>query len=102
MKLETAAVWPNEATVIKIRVNVPISFFMMIAVMGLQEGKFGKQMQNNYKTAYKLPLAACSRSIASNKALKFPLPKLLAPLRWIISKNKVGRSWIGFEKSCNR
>ena len=30
---------------------------------------------------YKLPLAACSRSIASNKALKLPLPKLWAPLR---------------------
>ena len=34
---------------------------------------------------YKFPLAACSRSIASNSALKFPFPKLLAPLRWMIS-----------------
>lgn len=28
---------------------------------------------------HKLPLSACSLSIASNKALKFPLPKLFAP-----------------------
>jgi hypothetical protein len=30
---------------------------------------------------YKFPLDSCSRSMASNRALKFPLPKLLAPLR---------------------
>src|SRR4030095_9157492 len=30
---------------------------------------------------YKLPLAACSRSMASKSALKLPLPKLFAPLR---------------------
>jgi len=30
---------------------------------------------------YKFPLASCSRSNASNKALKLPLPKLFAPLR---------------------
>jgi hypothetical protein len=30
---------------------------------------------------YKLPLKACSRSMASNNALKFPFPKDLAPLR---------------------
>ena len=41
---------------------------------------------------YKLPLASCSLSIASNKALKLPLPKLFAPLRCMISKNIVGRS----------
>ena len=34
---------------------------------------------------YRLPREACSRSIASNRALKFPLPKLRLPLRWIIS-----------------
>src|SRR6266508_2922242 len=32
-------------------------------------------------TNYKFPLAACSRSMASNSALKLPLPKLFAPLR---------------------
>ena len=30
---------------------------------------------------YKFPLASCSLSNASKSALKFPLPKLLAPLR---------------------
>ena len=30
---------------------------------------------------YRFPRRACSRSIASNKALKFPLPKLRLPLR---------------------
>ena len=34
---------------------------------------------------YKLPRASCSRSIASNSALKLPLPKLFAPFRWMIS-----------------
>lgn len=34
-----------------------------------------------HDTAYKFPLAACSRSMASNNALKLPLPKLFAPLR---------------------
>ena len=33
----------------------------------------------------RLPRSACSRSIASNSALKFPAPKLFAPLRWMIS-----------------
>lgn len=30
---------------------------------------------------YKVPLLSCSRSMASNKAWKFPFPKLQAPLR---------------------
>jgi hypothetical protein len=34
---------------------------------------------------YKVPLLACSRSIDSNKALKLPAPKPLAPMRWMIS-----------------
>src|SRR4030095_16884458 len=50
---------------------------------------------------YKLPLAACSRSIASKSALKLPLPKLFAPLRWMISKNSVGRSSTRFVKNCH-
>lgn len=32
-------------------------------------------------TDYKLPLSSCSRSIASNRALKLPAPKDRAPLR---------------------
>ena len=34
---------------------------------------------------YKVPRSSCSRSIASNKALKFPLPKERAPSRCMIS-----------------
>ena len=41
---------------------------------------------------YSVPRISCSRSIAWKRALKFPLPKLLAPSRWMISKNSVGRS----------
>ena len=33
------------------------------------------------RSVHKFPLAACSRSMASNSALKLPLPKLFAPLR---------------------
>ena len=51
---------------------------------------------------YKFPLADCSRSIASKSALKFPFPKLFAPLRWMISKKIVGRSSTGLVKICNR
>lgn len=36
-------------------------------------------------TDYRVPRTACSRSIDSNSALKLPLPKLFAPLRWMIS-----------------
>gem|GEM_PF-6594195 len=52
--------------------------------------------------AYRLPRRACSRSSASNSALKLPLPKPRAPLRWMISTNSVGRSTIGLLKSCSR
>ncbi len=34
---------------------------------------------------YKFPLSSCSLSIDSNSALKFPLPKDLAPARCMIS-----------------
>ena len=50
----------------------------------------------------KLPRAACSRSIASNRALKLPLPKPSEPCRSISSKNTVGRSVIGLVKICRR
>src|SRR5262245_1554445 len=39
---------------------------------------------------HRVPLRACSRSIASKSALKFPLPKLREPCRSITSKNNVG------------
>src|SRR5690606_5128055 len=35
--------------------------------------------------SHRLPRSSCSLSIASNSARKLPLPKLLAPLRWMIS-----------------
>ena len=41
---------------------------------------------------YKFPRSACSRSIASNRALKLPSPKPCAPWRSITSKKSVGRS----------
>ena len=52
--------------------------------------------------SYSVPRLSCSRSIASKRALKFPLPKLFAPLRWMISKNIVGRSTTGLVKSCSK
>mgnify|MGYP007126306693 CR=1 FL=1 len=51
---------------------------------------------------YKLPRIACSLSKASKSALKFTLPKLFAPLRWMISKKRVGRSSTGLLKIWSR
>ena len=51
---------------------------------------------------YKFPLSACSRSMASNSALKLPFPNPLLPLRWISSKNTVGRSSTGRVNNCSR
>jgi hypothetical protein len=47
---------------------------------------------------YNVPRNSCSRSMASNSALKLPLPKEVAPLRWMISKNMVGLGSTGFVK----
>ena len=52
--------------------------------------------------SYKLPRRACSRSIDSKRALKFPSPKVVAPWRSITSKNMVGRSWAVFVKIWSR
>src|SRR5438067_13853957 len=52
--------------------------------------------------SYKLPRRSCSFSSASKSALKFPIPKLFAPLRWMISKKSVGRSSTGFENIWSR
>ena len=51
---------------------------------------------------YRFPRRACSRSIASNSALKFPLPNPSEPCRSISSKNTVGRSCTGWVKICSR
>ena len=43
-----------------------------------------KEAEDGEATAsadYRFPRESCSRSIASNKALKLPLPKLRLPLR---------------------
>lgn len=50
----------------------------------------------------RLPRFSCSRSIASKRALKLPLPKPIEPCRSIISKKTVGRSWTGLVKICSR
>ena len=51
---------------------------------------------------YRFPLSACSRSIASKSALKFPSPKPRAPWRSITSKKSVGRSCAVFVKIWSR
>ena len=48
------------------------------------------------------PRSACSRSIASNSALKLPSPKPRAPWRSITSKKSVGRSCAVLVKICSR
>ncbi len=50
----------------------------------------------------RLPRLSCSRSIASKRALKLPLPKPMEPCRSMISKKTVGRSWTGLVKICSR
>src|SRR6266498_2956793 len=50
----------------------------------------------------RLPRRACSRSIASKSALKFPPPKPRAPCRSITSKKRVGRSCAVFVKIWSR
>src|SRR5207302_8929946 len=52
--------------------------------------------------SYKLPRRSCSFSSASKSALKLPLPKLFAPLRWMTSKKSVGRSSTGLVKIWSR
>ena len=53
-------------------------------------------------SAQRLPRRSCSRSIASNSALKLPLPKPSEPCRSMSSKNTVGRSCTGLVKICSR
>ncbi|SIQ21394.1 hypothetical protein SAMN05444858_101522 [Micromonospora avicenniae] len=51
---------------------------------------------------YRLPRASCSRSMASNRALKLPFPKPSEPCRSISSKKTVGRSCTGLVKIWSR
>ena len=50
----------------------------------------------------RFPRFSCSRSIASNSALKLPTPKPREPWRSMISKKNVGRSWTGRVKIWRR
>ena len=50
----------------------------------------------------KLPRLSCSRSMASNSALKLPIPNPSEPCRSMNSKNRVGRSPSGLVKICSR
>ena len=43
-------------------------------------------------SSYRFPRRACSSSMASNSALKFPSPNPRAPSRWMTSTKTVGRS----------
>ena len=52
----------------------------------------GRRSGDLLHAGYRFPRRACSRSIASNSALKLPAPNPLAPSRWMTSKNTVGRS----------
>jgi len=52
--------------------------------------------------AQRLPRFSCSRSMASNSALKLPTPKPREPCRSMISKKKVGRSCTGLVKIWSR
>ncbi len=54
------------------------------------------------RQCYRFPRSSCSRSMASNRALKLPLPNPSDPWRSISSKNTVGRSWTGLVKICRR
>ena len=54
------------------------------------------------RAVQKLPRRSCSRSMASNRALKLPLPKPSEPCRSMNSKKTVGRSPIGAVKICSR
>jgi len=54
------------------------------------------------QSVQRLPRRACSRSIASNRALKLPLPKPIEPCRSISSKKTVGRSCTGLVKIWSR
>jgi amino acid transporter len=52
--------------------------------------------------AQRLPRLSCSRSMASKRALKLPLPKPREPWRSMSSKNTVGRSPSGLVKIWSR
>src|SRR5580765_7579817 len=62
----------------------------------------GGRFEEVGRMGQRFPRSACSRSIASNSALKLPSPKPRAPWRSITSKKSVGRSWAVFVKIWSR
>lgn len=56
---------------------------ILLALAGILPARYRADgVTSQYEhSLHKFPLAACSRSIASNNALKLPLPKLFAPFR---------------------
>src|SRR5690242_16363594 len=61
-----------------------------------------EEVSELHRELYSVPRRACSRSMASNSALKFPFPKLREPCRSMTSKKSVGRSSTGLVKICSR
>ena len=63
-----------------------------LRISPVDEGKDDQRKRNCFRKRrilrrclYRFPRSACSRSIASNSALKLPFPKERLPLRWMIS-----------------
>jgi len=78
-------------------ISTPYSRAASIALLG-----FSITASQSLISNYKFPRFACSISMLSNSALKFPTPKPRAPRRWMTSRNIVGRSWMGREKIWSR
>jgi hypothetical protein len=72
---------------------------ILVAELGMA---LGRQIAHRDVPHQRFPRSACSRSIASKRALKLPSPKPRAPWRSMISKKIVGRSPSGFVKICSR
>ncbi|MEN9323661.1 MAG: hypothetical protein RL699_1441 [Bacteroidota bacterium] len=56
-------------------------YFNILLSVTLQLQRCNLRISQFYKQFYNVPLFSCSRSIDSNKALKFPAPNPLAPMR---------------------
>ena len=72
------------------------------ALQQREQSSSGRMLGMAESCPYRLPRSACSRSMASNSALKLPSPKPRAPWRSITSRKTVGRSPIGLVKICSR
>ena len=70
--------------------------------LGRRDSLHPRGARRSSTRSQRFPRSACSRSIASNSALKFPIPKPREPWRSMTSKKSVGRSWTIFVKSWSR